>query len=343
MTNNHDLLEKNEVNANAFGGTELMLRSIYDGDIPRDLLQNFQIIPSRVRDLIGDKIRVMNVHDLPEDPESARFNDPQFRANFHKFVFVSNWQYSRFQYVLGMPYSDKDIVIENGVAPIEADWEAKLNSDTIRLVYASTPQRGLELLVPVFEKLAETHKNIHLDVYSSFKIYGWEDADANFAPLYDRIKAHPQMTYKGFTDNKTLKEELGKAHILAYPSIWMETGCRVLMESMSAGLTCVHPNYGALSETSGGLTFMYHGDADPNRHASIFAANLNFVIEKYSDLESRARLMDVARGVKQYADARFNLGSIKNKWTALLNDLMGEYPPEKREPQKAERRFVYQT
>lgn len=341
MSNNYDLLEKNEVNANANGGTELMLRSIYNGTIPRDLLEQFQIIPSRPRDLKMDKIRVMNVHDLPEDPESAKFKDPAFRNKFHKFVFVSNWQYSRYQYVLGMEYSDRDVVIENGITPITPDWNAKKLDDKIRLVYCSTPHRGLEILVPVFQHLAEKHPEIHLDVFSSFKIYGWDDADKNFEPLYDIIKNHPQMTYHGFQPNDVVHEHLKYAHILAYPSIYLETGCRVLMESMSAGLACVHPNYGALPDTSGSLTHMYHGAADKATHANIFAANLNYVIEQYKT--NREMMLKRAEAVSAYANQRFDIALILRKWEDNLRELADMYPSEKRVPPKDERKFVYRV
>jgi UDP-glucose:(glucosyl)LPS alpha-1,2-glucosyltransferase len=339
--NNYDLLEKNEVSMNASGGTELMLRSVYDGTIDRALLENFQIIPSRVRNIKNDKIRIMNVHDLPEDPESLKFKDPQFRLNFHKFIFVSNWQYSRYQYVLGMEYSDRDIVIENGVTPISPDWESKLADDTIRLVYCSTPHRGLEILVPVFEKLAEKYNNIHLDVFSSFKIYGWEDADKNFQPLYNRISQHPQMTYHGFTPNDQVKSHLAKCHILAYPSIWLETGCRVLMESMSAGLACVHPNYGALPDTSGSLTHMYHGSADKTIHANIFAANLDYVIEQYNT--NRQQLLNRAEAVSHYANQRFDIALILKKWENALLELNDKYPHDSRLPAKYEKKFIYKV
>jgi glycosyltransferase involved in cell wall biosynthesis len=339
--NNYDLLEKNEVSANANGGTELMLRSIYDGAIPRDLLEQFQIIPSRPRDLKEDKIRVMNVHDLPEDPESAKFRDQQFRNNFHKFVFVSNWQYSRYQYVLGMEYSDRDVVIENGIVPIEPDWQAKTSSDKIRLVYCSTPHRGLEILVPVFQKLAEKHPDIHLDVFSSFKIYGWADADRYFEPLYKIIQDHPQMTYHGFKPNDEVKQHLKTAHILAYPSIYLETGCRVLMESMSAGLSCVHPNYGALPDTSGSLTHMYHGSADKLVHANIFAANLDYVIEQYK--QNRLNMLNRARAVSAYANQRFDLKLILQKWQDTLTELSVMYPEGSRAPKKYEKKFIYKV
>lgn len=338
---NYDLLETNEVSANANGGTELMLRSIYNGTIPRDLLEQFQIIPSRPRALKEDKIRVMNVHDLPEDPESAKFRDPQFRNNFHKFVFVSNWQYSRYQYVLGMEYSDRDVVIENGIVPITPDWNSKLADSTIRLVYSSTPHRGLEILVPVFERLAQKHPDIHLDVFSSFKIYGWDDADKNFEPLYKRIIDHPQMTYHGFQPNDVVKKHLETSHILAYPSIYLETGCRVLMESMSAGLACVHPNYGALPDTSGSLTHMYHGAADHAVHANIFAANLNYVIEQYKI--NRELMLKRAEAVSAYANQRFDLNLILRKWHDNLIDLAETYPPGFRAPKKHEQKFIYKV
>jgi glycosyltransferase involved in cell wall biosynthesis len=339
--NNYDLLETNEISANANGGTELMLRSIYDGTISRDLLEQFQIIPSRPRELKHDKIRVMNVHDLPEDPESAKFRDPQFRQNFHKFVFVSNWQYSRYQYVLGMDYSDRDIVIENGITPIEPDWQSKLADDKIRLVYCSTPHRGLEILVPVFQRLAEKHPNIHLDVFSSFKIYGWGDADQNFEPLYKIIREHPQMTYHGFKPNDEVKSHLAKCHILAYPSIYLETGCRVLMESMSAGLSCVHPNYGALPDTSGSLTYMYHGSSDRVTHANVFASNLDFVIDQYKT--NRQKMLDRAEAVSAYANQRFDLKLILKKWQYTLEELAEKYPAGARAPEKLQEKFVYRV
>jgi UDP-glucose:(glucosyl)LPS alpha-1,2-glucosyltransferase len=339
--NNYDLLEKNEISSKANGGTELMLRSIYNGTIARDLLENFQIIPSRVRDLKEDKIRVMNVHDLPEDPESSKFKDPQFRLNFHKFVFVSNWQYSRYQYVLGMDYSDRDIVIENGIVPIVPDWKSKLEDEKIHLVYCSTPHRGLEILVPVFQRLAEKHPNIHLHVYSSFKIYGWDDADKNFEPLYNIVRDHPQMTYHGFVDNETVKGELAKYHILAYPSIYLETGCRVLMESMSAGLSCVHPNYGALFDTSGSLTHMYHGAADKTTHANIFATNLDYVIEQYKT--NRQQMLNRAEAVSHYANQRFDLSLILKKWENTLLELNSRYPAESRSPERYQKKFVYKV
>lgn len=311
-------VEENEVSANAFGGTEITKRSI-GKHIPEELAKDFQIIPSRVRELNEDKIRVYWAHDLSHDPECNKFKDENYRNKFHKFVFSSNWQMNEFHWNLGFPLDRKVQVIETPVEPLELIEKPK---DKINLIYFSTPQRGLDILLPVFEMLSQQFDNIHLDVFSSFKIYGWEDADKQFEPLYNKIRNHPNMTYHGFAQQDVLREHLQKAHILAYPNTWVETSCRVLIESMSAGLLCVHPNLGALSDTSGGQTFMYQYDQDKGKHAEVFYKYLRRAIESVQAEDIQKYL----RFVKAYADTRFNLDKISTQWETLMVELKEQYP-----------------
>src|SRR5271154_2023247 len=115
MTDNHDMIERNDAGKKSQGGTELFMNFLYDGVLPRELLEHFQIIPGRVRELKEDKIRILTLHDNPTDPECEKLKDAEFRDKFHQLVFISNWQYQQFQTVLGLPYSVKSCVIENGL------------------------------------------------------------------------------------------------------------------------------------------------------------------------------------------------------------------------------------
>ena len=330
--------EENEVSINANGGTEIAKRKL-QAIIDPELLDNFQIVCSRPRELQPDKLRVFWAHDLAEDPESKKFQDKQFQDSFHKFVFISNWQYQRYQLIHGMGYNTKAIVLESGIEPAPDGVHEMKDNEKIRIVYTATPQRGLELLVPVFAKLAETNPDIHLDVFSSFKIYGWEEMDKQFEPLYEQIRNHPQMTYHGFVPNETVKEHLNKSHIFAYPSLWLETSCRAMLEAMSAGLVCVHPNAGALSETSGGLNMMYHGDwDDKSHHANIFINHLNaaigFVREKNH--------LPMVKFNKVFVDSRYNIDRVKGQWETMFKDLIFKHPTiESRGIPK--KQFVYKT
>jgi glycosyltransferase involved in cell wall biosynthesis len=325
--------EENEISANSHGGTELSKRNIA-AMLDPDLVSNFQIIPARVRDLNLEKIRILWSHDLPLDPESSHLKDESSRKKFHKFVFVSNWQYQQYIDKLDIPQDHNSIILENPIEPFKSVVKSK---EEIRLIYFSTPHRGLEILVPVFEKLSEKYPNIHLDVFSSFKIYGWEEADKPFESLFNRCKNHPKIHYHGFQPNHVIREYLEKSHIFAYPSIWLETSCRCLIEAMSAGLLCVHPNYGALSETSGGLTSMYDMDLNKNNHAQEFYMHLENAISMVHNDD----LQNYLKFVKSYADTRFNIYKISNHWNQLLRNLLEKYPTvESRSIQKEYFRYV---
>ena len=52
----------NEVDKDAMGGTELMKYALYD-KLPKEMLDKFQIIPSRFRGLEEGKKPIYRVHD----------------------------------------------------------------------------------------------------------------------------------------------------------------------------------------------------------------------------------------------------------------------------------------
>jgi glycosyltransferase involved in cell wall biosynthesis len=349
---------ENEISVNANGGTEIAKRTL-GALIDPELQKHFQVVSSRVRELDETKIRIFWAHDLPEDPESEKFKDQKFKDAFHQFVFISNWQYDRYQLVHGFPYDERSIVLETGVDfSVEEKIVAvpyvkeKCDEQLTRVVYTSTPQRGLHLLVPAFESIAAKHPNAHLDVFSSFKIYGWEDRDKQFEPLYDQIRKHPQMTYHGFVPNRTLRDHLKKSHVFAYPSIWLETSCRALIEAAAMGLVCIHPNFGALADTSAGYTEMYQGDfANQGRHAKIMADQLDRVLcdfdrgnqSYYFDVEDeRDRYMRLARQ-STYVKDRFDIDKIKVKWENMLRGLLERYPTLESRRLKRDDVLVYRT
>lgn len=301
---------------NAKGGTELMKYGLQER-IPAELLDEFQIYVSRVEeDFDESKIRLYWLHDLPGDPAAEHLKNGGWNK-FHKLIFASNWQMQAFINHYNIPWS-KCIVLQNCIEPVAN--HKKPDDGVIRLAYWSTPHRGLNILVPVFDKLCEKYDNIELDVYSSFKLYGWEQRDEQFEPLFEACRNHPKINYHGAIPNAELRKNLEKTHILAYPSIWQETSCITLMEAMSAGLACVHPNLGALYETAAGWTHMYQYNEDINAHAHAFYQMLDGVIENYNDESVQQRIESAAT----YANVFYNWEMRKWQWEALLKALLNE-------------------
>ena len=308
-------MEKNELNKNARGGSELMQERLY-GSIPLELLDKFQIILSRVRDINPDKKKILWLHDHHEDPEIQHLKDLSSRSRFDKIVCVSNWQMYSYNAYLGLPYENA-IVLKNAIEPIPIT--TKEYDGTVNIIYHTTPHRGLGILVPVFEELCKKYDNIHLHVYSSFKVYGWEEADKQFEELFNRCRSHPKITYHGAVTNEEVRDALTKSHIYAYPSIWPETSCLSVIEAMSAKNLVVCPNFAVLPETCSNFAMMYQWQEDVNKHATIFAQTLDTAIRTI--IKNQGNTDPYLDFQKQYFDHFYGWETRKAEWLTLLNQL----------------------
>lgn len=305
------MIERNELTQRAMGGTELMAERI--ASVGPGLLEGVQLIHSRVRDLKDGHKHVLVLHDLPGDPEVQHLANGGWEK-FDRLVFVSHWQQQMYNVVLGVPY-EAGVVIENAIEPFTSPRSnLKQAGDQIDLIYFSTPHRGLDVLHAAFERLSDADADLHLHVYSSFALYGWENRDKPFETLFNALKANPQVTVYPVISNAEIRKVLPQMDILAYPSTWPETSCLCLIESMMAGLHCVHSSLGALPETSGGLTSMYQFTEDKLDHVDIFSEMLERAI---GDVRIGVST-DIGRTV---AEQRFSWSVAKEKWSALLKEI----------------------
>ena len=308
--------QRDDMTSKAMGGTELLAHRLVD-NVDSNLLQDFEIQISRTTSKDSSKRQLLWVHDLAEDPAVAHLNTKEGYDEYEKIIFVSHWQQEMYAIYLGVPYS-KGVVIPNAIQPIEE--HTKPDDGTIRLIYTSTPHRGLQLLYPVFDHLSKKYDNIELDVYSSFALYGWDQRDEPFQELFKALEAHPKIRHHGAVSNDEVREALKKADIFAYPSIWKETSCLCLIEALSAGLDCVHSSLAALPETSKGLTRMYEYTESPNDHVQRFAMNLDLAIQ--DQIHNREVVRSGMEYAKPIVDDVHDLQVFKHKWEDLLKGLL---------------------
>jgi UDP-glucose:(glucosyl)LPS alpha-1,2-glucosyltransferase len=304
-------VELNELSLNARGGTELMAERLA-ASLPAELLSKFQIIPTRARNLDPNRIRLLWCHELPMGPEAQHLANGGWRR-YHRIVFVSHSQMQSVCATFQIPYSHCEVML-NAIVPIPAHHKP---AQGVRLAYWSMPDRGLSILVPVFAELLKKYDNITLDVYSSFDLYGWSQHDARFEPLFEQCRTHPRIAYHGAVANEILREGLREVHILAYPCILPESSCLVLMEAMSAGIVCVHPNLGGLYETAANFTAMYQFQDDMHDHAALFYGLLEQAILNLRTAATAERLA----AQKAYADRFYNWQLRAGQWKMLLESL----------------------
>ena len=260
-------------NQNPRGGTELQLEYLRKHVEP-SLLNQVEIctsVPEKTP-LHSTKLNILWQKNSWDQPNLKPWFDN--KSNHHKYdwyVFNSNWNFEQFTKKFDLP-REKCIVIKNGIEEVQPVLTQYKKGDPIKIVHHCTPWRGLSVLLGAMQLV----KNplISLDVYSSCELYGktfYEANDHNYKALYEQAEQLPNVNYIGYRPNEYIRENIKNYNMYVYPSIFEETSCISLLESMAAGLYCITTNYGALFETGAEFPMYIPYDKEYKRLAEKFA------------------------------------------------------------------------
>jgi glycosyltransferase involved in cell wall biosynthesis len=184
----------------------------------------------------------------------AGLADPRARAAWDGFVLVSDWHRASMVGELGLA-PEATHVVRNAIGPRfeglfgSAQELLEAKRGPARVVYTSTPFRGLDVLLHAFGEVRRRHPAAVLDVYSSMAVYQVAAADDPCAGLYADCAGTSGARYHGSLPQPELVGALTGASFLGYPNTFPETSCIAVMEALAAGLGVVTTGLGALPET----------------------------------------------------------------------------------------------
>lgn len=152
----------------------------------------------------------------------------------------------------------------------------KAEKDPYRLIYASTPFRGLERIPKLFKAIKEKETRATIAIASSMQTYGDAEGDKQYKPLFDELQSIRGVELLGSLNQEQLYKEYAKASIFFYPCIWPETYCLAMDEAIAHGcfpsVTDIGalperavPNYGEAEFVEDVLTVFKHGNWCPIR------------------------------------------------------------------------------
>jgi glycosyltransferase involved in cell wall biosynthesis len=292
----------------AAGGTELLhgcLSSLVD-------LSPVNLIVSvcHPATLVKDKPNILWQHHSYDQGAVQALKDPALANAYDAIVFVSHWQFEEYRRRFPIP-AHKCHVIQNAIPIVPMHQKPK---DKLRLIYTSTPWRGLEVLLDAFEMIDRS--KVELVIYSGTSIYGQAFYDANHAkykPLYDKAVARGATHYE-YATNAEIRQALAQAHILSYPNIWEETSCLAAIEALSAGCKVVTTSFGALPETCGTWAdYVSPGDGFAER----FAKKLTHAIDTFWAPAVQDKLTEQVR----YYNQHWTWPTRRHEWESLLKSL----------------------
>lgn len=293
----------------ASGGTELTLAGLRErlGD-SLDLIDLKLNLGWRSEPKI--KPRIAWIHnDINSTFEPL--NEAEIVKDIDMFVFVSNWQKSRFleRY---RHIRSKSCVIYNGIRTDEPGNQWKSDAPwRFRCAYISDPGRGLDTLLEVWKKLDPQDAELH--IWSGTRLWGENGSDRRFYHLFAEAADTKGVFYHGIAENRLIRKALLEMHFLLMPSDFLETFCISAVEAMASGCRVLAPAIGALPEVVGEFGWLYRHQHDKNAHAEIFVEILNseFRLPWKGDTCMRERQIE---HVKQ----EYSWNVICEQWSALI-------------------------
>jgi glycosyltransferase involved in cell wall biosynthesis len=262
-----------------------------------------------------DKTNVVWQHLSYDQPNVQYMRDRKFVDSVDYFIYVSHWQYNKFREHYQIP-EYKSFIIKNATPKFEV--KPKVMDGKIKLLYSSTPWRGLAILIKAIDILNKTRDDFELDIYSSTRIYGdmFEQSEkGKFDTLFDKCKNTANVNFRGYGLNEQIRQALDDTHIYVYPSIFEETSCLAVIEAMSAGCHVVTTNYGALPETCGEFATMIEFDSSVQNLIERYAQTLNSVIDNY---KNNLYKDDLEMQIKYY-NKYYSWNTRITEWNNFLN------------------------
>lgn len=153
---------------------------------------------------------------------------------------------------------DRIYISTNGIRrdlieSIEAN--ERIIRDPYRLIYTSSPDRGLAMILEQWFRIKERVPQASLHIYYGFnnmdeiinKLGGQSDLVETKRHLMD-LMLQPGITFKGRANQPELVAAMFEAQLWAAPHSWPETSCITCMEMMATGVVPITNNHWALKD-----------------------------------------------------------------------------------------------
>lgn len=234
------------------GGVEYLHYTDYPRFVDRNWIDYF--ISSRTTDTLDFPVRAGKIFVMIHDVWLLSDRVKIHLDKVYKYCALSEWHRSFISSYHNIP-EDKIWVTSNGVD--FSRFEQDVQRERHRMIYSSSPDRGLDTLLGMMPKIIEKVPDAELHVFYGFK--NWAEAVERRGDEKQRKKMEeirqalnqPGVIYHGRVGQKELAKEFLRSSLWAYPTSFEESFCITAVEAQRAGLPVVTSNYAGLITTVG--------------------------------------------------------------------------------------------
>lgn len=182
---------------------------------------------------------------------------------YEKILCLSPFHKEYLHSMTGVPL-DKIQVTRNGIDP-ERFWGHEIVKEPGKIVYSSSPDRGLDWAMRVMDYVVREVPQARLHVYYGFDNMEKMGMTSEVKHFKDMMKERPFVVAHGNIGQKELAAEFRSANVWLYPTYFLETYCITAIEALCSQVYPVTRQFGALKDTlkeandTGMATLLSHG------------------------------------------------------------------------------------
>ncbi len=257
------------------------------------------------------------LHDIPNNPD---FTEERV-SKVDKIVLLSNYHKSLLRMNKDGVFVDipdnKVMVSSNGIPDIVLSPDIK--SDPHRIIYMSSPDRGLVYLLNNWKLIKHEIPDATLQICYGFNIF---DEIHKNNPAMQKWKTNilelmkqPGITNHGRLGHQALHEEIARAGVWAYPTDFQEISCIAAMKSQACGAYPVVTNFAALQETVKNGIRVNVDITDTEGRREYFKTLVDILKNPEKQLENKSTMMSWARDY-------FHWKHVASKWDIIMNIIL---------------------
>jgi glycosyltransferase involved in cell wall biosynthesis len=277
------------------------------------------------------KQRWLWMHDLVV-PE---YFSEEMVATWDGIFCLTEWHASKLP-----PFArSKAVLTKNGINP---DYLVDGPNRAMSIIYASSPDRGLEQLLDEWPKIAAALPKATLDIYYGFTPQYLADETRVPGLRATRLKVEaavqrlPRVFWHGMVGQMELAHAFARSGFWAYPTSWPETSCITAMKAQAMGCIPVTSRY-----KDSGVPETTQFDLGPAARDGMIRDNPEWMSEWTEALLSAARRSDLdtmRKEMKTWARAAFNWRKVAEQWVGLwkVRSSARSPSPARTQPQPAE-------
>ena len=245
-------------------------------------------------------------------------------------IFVLS-QYHR--YDLPEIPDEKFFITGNGIVP--GHFAQKMPRNPFRCVYASSPDRGLDIVLNLWPDIIKEVPEAELHIYYGFgKAYdeihknnkGMRDFKSQILNTVEKL---PNVFWHGRIGHKELVKEFQQSALWLYPTCFTEISCITAMKCQAAGAIPVTVTLAALNETvQHGYKFPYR--ADDKRTQKAWTQRVINLLKNHKEQE------DIRKEMMPWALEKFSWEKIANDWSDCFKANIRNRGSEGRDPVSAD-------